>query len=381
MIEPLLEESKNINFLAVQNYLRAKGWVKKVTGWDDAAVFNKQSEYGLSEILLPLKREFEDYAYSIYQALQSISKFENITLQQVVNEISLPPSDIIRFRVDSPKTHYGTISLEDGTRFIESAKRSLYASASDITKPEAYHKRMSFKDSDQFLEECRLGQTEKGSFVLAIICPFLDPSSPDQPRQLSLFKDPEDLSEEIQNSFTRKVTSHFMRSLKRIQSAAKQIDPRQILESEMDGIISGNFLEALLELNSFTQDAELEIKGTFYNSLEEDESIPRSVQFSKDYNPFLEEAISLLKPKDEGVKDVFFGRISSVKANPDLNLRNEGEVIINTLVDEDKVINAKVILGPEDYALACDAHANGKQVKIEGVLINKVIQNPVFYLA
>jgi len=381
MIEPLLEESKNINFLAVQNYLKSKGWEKKITGWEDAAVFKKQSEYGLSEILLPLKREFEDYAYSILQAIQSISKIENLSVQQVVNEISLPPSDIIRFRVDSPRNHSGTISLEDGTRLMESAKRSLYASASDITKPEGYHKRMSFKDSDQFLEECRLGQTEKGSFILAIICPFLDPSSPEEPKQLSLFKNQSDLTEDIQKSFTRKVTSHFMRSLKRIQNAARNNDPNLILEPDQESRISGNFLEALLELNSLTQDAELEIKGSFYNLSLEDDSIPQNVQFSKDYNPFLEEAISQLKPKDEGVTHVFFGRISSVKANPDLNLRNEGEVIINTLVDEDKVINAKVILGPEDYAAACEAHARGKQVKIEGILVNKVINNPKFQLA
>ncbi|MEN9609838.1 MAG: hypothetical protein RLZZ628_652 [Bacteroidota bacterium] len=78
-----------------------------------------------------------------------------------------------------------------------------------------------------------------------------------------------------------------------------------------------------------------------------------------------------IKPKDKGIEDIFIGRISQVKADPDPNTRAEGEIILNyVLGDEEKVSKARVILEKEAYKKACEAHQNGQTVRIKGKLFS-----------
>ena len=95
----------------------------------------------------------------------------------------------------------------------------------------------------------------------------------------------------------------------------------------------------------------------------------------------LENIVSKIKPTDGGVEDLFVGKISSTKADPDPHTRSDGEIILNyVLGDEEKVSKARVILNAEDYRKACKAHVNGQTVKVRGRLVNsgrsKTIQHP-----
>ena len=326
-----------------------------------------------------MSKDFADYIYRITDVLEAIATAEQREVQQVITDLTLPPSDIVRFRVINRDTIGGTISFMDGFNLLESAKKALFTTACDIIQPEKYHKRLGLKGAQQFIEECRLGQTENGSFIAAIICPFINQVPEDKPQQLSLFNS----EEEFRASFTRKVTLRLIKTLEIIKSVIDRGEKNRLMELEGEDIISGNFLESIVELIAAKENSEIEITTNWSVLAQEQYVIPKTVKFSNDYIPVIENVIQRIKPVDEGIVDEFIGRISLTKADPDLHSRQEGEIMLNYIMgDEEKVSKAKVILTNEDYNKACEAHKTGKTVKIKGKLINigrsKIIENPGF---
>ncbi|MCA6493110.1 MAG: hypothetical protein IM572_10580 [Chitinophagaceae bacterium] len=378
-VNDILKAVPELKFTELQAYLRNTGWARIEAPKQSVALFQKQLGNNFFETLLPLSKDYSDYNYRIVDVLENIAQVENREVHQVLTDLSIPPGDTVRFRVINKDTVGGTISFLEGFNLLEGAKKALFTTACDIVQPEKYHKRLGLKGAQQFIEECRLGQTEKGSFIASVICPFVNQTPEDKAQQLSIFNQ----AEEFRHSLTRKVTTRLMSSLAEIKSAIDRGEENRIVDLEGENIISGNFLESIVELNSTKETTEIEIITSWSVFAEEQPHIARSIKFSNDYIPVLENIISKVKPIDKGFEDDFVGKISLTKADPDIHSRTEGEIILNYIIgDEEKVSKARVILSNEDYDKACEAHKQGKSVKIRGKLVtigrSKTIENPSF---
>lgn len=378
-VNDILKAVPELKFTELQAYLRNTGWARIEAPKQSIALFQKQIGNNFFETLLPLSKDYSDYTYRIVDVLENIAQAENREVHQVLTDLSIPPGDTVRFRVINKDTVGGTISFLEGFNLLEGAKKALFTTACDIVQPEKYHKRLGLKGAQQFIEECRLGQTEKGSFIASVICPFVNQTPEDKAQQLSIFNQ----AEEFRHSLTRKVTTRLMSSLAEIKSAIDRGEENRIVDLEGENIISGNFLESIVELNSTKETTEIEIITSWSVFAEEQPQIARAIKFSNDYIPVLENIISKVKPIDKGFEDDFVGKISLTKADPDIHSRTEGEIILNYIIgDEEKVSKARVILSNEDYDKACEAHKQGKSVKIRGKLVtvgrSKTIENPSF---
>ncbi len=378
-VNEILKAVAELKFTELQAYLRNTGWNRVQTPKDSIALFQKEIGDVFFETALPLSKDFSDYSFRIIDVLEGIAQVENREVHQVLTDLSIPPADTVRFRVINRDTLGGTISFLEGFNLLESAKKALFTTACDIIQPEKYHKRLSLKGAQQFIEECRLGQTEKGSFIASVICPFLNQSPEDKALQLSIFNQ----AEEFRHSLTRKITKRLMTSLVEVKNAIDRGEENRIIDLEGDNIISGNFLESIVELNSAKESTEVEIITSWSILAEEQPQIAKAIKFSNDYIPVLENIISKIRPTDKGTIDDFIGKISLTKANPDIHSRNEGEIILNYILgDEEKVSKARVILTNQDYDQACEAHKQGKSVKISGKLVSvgrtKIIETPSF---
>lgn len=367
-----------LSFAVIQRYLQNRNWEKKTSKREQIAIF--YNNFPPTEIVLPLDRNFSDYSDLIYDALYKISKVENREFEQVINDLLLPPSDVIRFRVDNKRTEYGLITFNEGFSLLDNAKKSLFTTACDIINPTFFHKRMSYKSAQQFIDSCFLGQTERGSFIASVVCPFINETIDEKPAQLSLFNSEEDLI----NSFTRKVTKRYMRSLSKLKTAIETGNHDLIEDPNQSEIISANFIESIVELGEYGDKEQVEIFTSWSTLTTEITDTPKSISFTKDYIPPMESIILKLKPKDEGKDGVFVGKVSKAQADPDPSNRSEGEITFNFIGDEDKIIKAKVFLNTQDFSLACEALDKGINVKISGKLKtsgkSKNIENPAFEL-
>ena len=126
-----LENVDKINFTSLNKYLNNKLWTKVLSNRTDIAIF--YSEYFKEEIICPLDRGFADYNELIVSAIKKISRVESRPIEQVLNDLLLPPSDIIRFRVDNKRTEFGLISFAEGFALLENAKKSLLTTAYDLS--------------------------------------------------------------------------------------------------------------------------------------------------------------------------------------------------------------------------------------------------------
>jgi len=380
-VNEMLKAVPELNFTELQAYLRNTGWDRIQTPKDSIALFHKMIGEFVFETALPLSKDFSDYSYRIIDVLEKIAQVEQREVHQVLTDLSIPPADIVRFRVINRDTIGGTISFLEGFNLLESAKKVLFTTACDIIQPEKYHKRLSLKGAQQFIEGCRLGQTEKGSYIASVICPFLNQSPEEKAVQLSIFNQTDD----FRHSLTRKVTKRLMFSLGFVKSAIDRGEETRIIDLDGENIISGNFLESLVELNASKESSEIEITTSWSILATEQPELVKAVKFSKDYIPVLENIISKIRPLEIGTMDDFIGKISMTKADPDIHARSEGEIILNFILgDEDKVSKARVILSNQDYIQACEAHKQGKSVKISGKLLSvgrtKIIEMPTFHI-
>lgn len=378
-VNEILKAVPELKFTELQAYLRNTGWLRIETPKQNIALFQKQMGNNFYETILPLSKDFFDYNYRVFDVIENIAESENREVHQVLTDLSIKPGDIVRFRVINKDTIGGTISFLEGFGLLESAKKALFTTACDIVQPEKYHKRLGLKGAQQFIEECRLGQTEKGSFIASVICPFVNHTPEDKAKQLSIFNQ----ADEFRNSFTRKVTLRLMNSLAEIKTAIDRGEENKIIDLEGAQIISANFLESIVELNSTKEANEIEITTSWSVFAEEQPQLAKSVKFSNDYIPVVENLISKIKPVETGIDDDFIGKISLTKADPDIHSRTDGEIVLNyVLGDEEKVSKARVVLTPDDYVKACEAHKEGKTVKVTGRLVtvgrSKSIENPSF---
>jgi hypothetical protein len=365
LIKPL-----TINILKA--YLVSQGWTQ-ILHKNQIFIYEKGDE----SLLLPSSNHFADYTERIYDVIEFLAHTEKKDIISFVQDLLLDPCDVIRFRIVHNEADSGTVPLDAGFNFLESAKKILFITACDLVQPEKYHKRLSLKGAQQFINNCRVGQTERGSFILPIICPFIENDKEEKPRNLSLYQ--KDL---IPNSFTRKVTNRLMWSLSFVKSCIDSDELDKVIDLEGEQMISSNFLESIIDLLSILEKIDTEISASWSPFNTFDQKLPQKLKISSDYLQPIEAISSKIKKSsEEDIEDIFYGKISQCKANPDSHNRTEGEITFNFLYDEEKVLKAKILLKNEDYNHAINAHLEGKTVQIKGTLKTygrtKIIENAV----
>lgn len=355
---------KNINLIEFSKLLISSGWKKVPFKKDYIAIYKKESEDDFFQISLPQTNEFRNYDNVVLEAIAEYAKSEGISNNEALLTVQYPNSDILHLRINDDQIQAGSITMDAAVRIYDNAKKLLTATAMDIIDPKNMHKGRQPQTVGSFVNNCRFGQTEIGSYVIPVVCPLqnLDENS-DDAQQLSLFSDEDILSE----SFTRQVTSRLMDNLGIISNCVKnEGNLEDITNRPSDKIISSNFLEALEELNDM-QDADdfLDFHISWARRAPNNRSETQDIEFNRDIKPILSAASNKLK--DDIRPDIsILGRITKLKSVPDATERKEGTVEIVYIDDQSHKKTAKVILGKEDYNLAVDAHKKGNLVRIAG---------------
>ena len=361
-------EISQINPAGVESYLINTGWGAVASKRPDIRLFRIERSDNIFEITLPLNRSFIDYDVAMHLALEKIARFEDRELAEIINILTTPSADIVKFRRADINTEDGTIPFDEGIRLFENAKKTIYTVVCDLLEPKLYHKRLWLKAADAFIERCSFGQTERGSYVATIICPFSDADQIGAENQLSLF----DVAPDYSNSFTRQVTAKLMQSLEQVHNAIKNEQLSSIQDvDDPKKVISGNLLEALLDLNGSDSSAEIEISTQWsVNAPLKQSLVPSSVKFvQNDFLP-IEVEVERIRGKNEVKSRVgdFIGRVSLIETEPDIEQRTNGEIILNTIDTDGKLIKPRMVVSPDELEVVMQAMKEGLNIRVKGVL-------------
>ena len=208
--EPLLA---SLDPIQVKQYARATGWVREP----------RTAARPLPSSLTPRRISTRsscrcsaprlDFSRRMGEVVSILAERERRPAGEILHDLLLPPADTLRFSESGSASESGDVPLDHGIGLLTGARKQLLAAACSELRPQLYHPRMSLAEAEQFLRQCRLGQTERGSFTVLVACP--------------LNSVPEAANLIDQTPFTRRVTALLMRSLNRLSQAldADELDP------------------------------------------------------------------------------------------------------------------------------------------------------------
>ena len=239
----------------VAAYLRAEGWTQTEVVADRFSAWTNQFQNEEIELLLPVKRSLSDYAVRMSELVPLIALKEQRSQHEVIEDIHNSSTDVVRIRFQHLMAKDGTIPLKQGEALIAHAKEMMLAGACSTVQPKAYHATRRPDDAVQYMNQLRLGQTERGSYVLNII-------SPVSPRlgQIDIFSDP------IDEPFERQAVITLATALDALLKACNRAVPTpsaELFHEVVSKGVSANLCSAIVGMSGPTDVASDRLRISF----------------------------------------------------------------------------------------------------------------------
>lgn len=347
---------ENINPVSVVQALKDRGWKVFPRKNEDVKIMQYEKNDEFYQIQIPMDKELYDYHEAMYESIETVSKAERESFEKVIIYLMNPNADILKIRLERKNVAPGYICIDDAINIYENTKKLLSAAAQDVLHPRKSHKGRVDTDIQKFLSGCKFGQTEVGSYVVSVVCPFVN----ENVQQTSIFAE----EDELANSLTRKVTNRIMENLVMIK---KHIDDGdwETLAKDTTGRISVNFYEALKGLNLQAEDARVEFFAEWSPAIRENPKVSNRVLLTHDYCQPVESVIQKLKRSTKELTSVI-GRITKLESSPDAKKRDKGKITVKYIDEQNHVKNLVAELDTADYERAVEAHVRGWHVQLTG---------------
>ncbi|AKT37192.1 hypothetical protein [Chondromyces crocatus] len=338
--------ASSVDWTDLQQYLASRGWTRARSRRDDVDIFRHEGR----EVLVPLDRSLADYEEAIATAAERIASAEARSPEAVLADLTCPRADRVRVGRTDEGSEEGTLGLLDGASLLAGVRRALLASACSVERPDArFHPRMTLKSAEAFVDRCRLGQTERGSFVLTLLCP-LDAPPVDDPMA----------------PFARRAVAQLLNSIYRAVALLRQGERERLLDGPEPPVITANLCEALVEMMPADQRGDLWV-GASWSPLVNPPQIPSRVQVDRALFPMFEDLSQRLRPPSAPRQDRFVGKVIELRGEANEHGALEGEVVLLLQVGEE-LIRTRCTLDPTGYEKAIEAHKRQRYLSLRGLL-------------
>ena len=360
--------TKKINPFSFAKYLKDTGWTQFQTKRTYIKVFQNTKLNGdFFQVTIPMEQSLSDYQEAMYTAIETVAFVEGQSAEQLLLFLLNPNTDILKIRLDRSDVEAGNILFDDAIRIYENAKKLIAATAQDILHPKKYHQGRCDDAISQFIGNCKFGQTEIGSYVVSVVCPFAELDESERYKQLSIFSE----EDQCADSLTRKVTNRIMSNVSFIKRTIDDGDYSKLSDSDN---ISANFYDALSGLNLNQDNTNLEFIAQWSPAVKKNRAGCDRIMLSSSYYEPISAATSQLR-ESVSTKTKILGRIKKLESCPDPEKRNTGKITIVYLNDADKPHTITANLNKADYEKAIEAHGHGNHVEIIGDITNSGKRN------
>ena len=182
---------------ALSAYARVAGWSK--TNERYGAHSDVYAAEGLPEIILPGTQSLSDYANVVASLIEIFAKVTERDELAIYYDLVNANRDVVRVRVGGSDDG---VTVNDGVDLICGARDMLLAAACSLRAPQTLYRAGANREAADLLSRVRLGQTEQGSSVVALVISM--PSDDDDP------------------PIERRMTRRLIESLEAARSAAER---------------------------------------------------------------------------------------------------------------------------------------------------------------
>jgi hypothetical protein len=332
------EALRSITPAALAGYARADGWVKTEDYGDHSDVYESR---GKPELILPRTQRLGDYSEVVAKLISIIAETTGKDELAVYRDLAEADRDVVRVRALGGDGD-GSISIDAGVEIVAHARDMLLAAACAVRAPQPLYRAGANKDAIEYMRRVRLGQTEKGSFVVTLLAPVPPLLQPHlDPAWNRIDDDPYD----------RQVTRRLMGALEASRAAAEMAAGRGFaaFERVVAAGVSANLCEAVASL--IEQSSGLDISMTWARTRPTPE-VQRKVVFLNNDAGILKEAARTFRQQQPKADVTLFGTVHKLKRDHD---EVEGIVTLKARVD-DKMQSVRAVLDQANYSIATRAH-------------------------
>lgn len=360
--------------LEVASYLRVQGWRLEadLNGKGSLWLLDLGDGQGEADVTLPLRRDLGDFDLRMREVVQTLGHVEKRPEEEVVRDLLTTGSDLIRVCAPTRDAESGSLPLEQAVVFAERSRDLVLAAAcAAVSKRGAYPSRKP-NQAIEYLGRVRMGQTERGSYVLTILSPVA-PALVSQ-RELPLGDAPPE-------PFERTVTRTLVESLEALEQASRSAASSGRMEAFREAVqrgVSANLCDAVAGLATVSPTDGLEVRVAWSRARPRVPTAPSGsrVFLGIDTIPLMQEASRLFKAT-EPLDDIEVeGFVTRLARRPD---HGPGEITLEGVVDGN--LRRVVVRLPDDvYSRAVRAHDARERVSCSGDLVRESggfrLQNP-----
>ncbi len=331
-------------------YASSAGWVKTETFGANSDVYSGER---LPEIIVPRTPNLGDYADIVARLISIFADVAEIDEIALYNDLLVSDRDVIRARADDSDND-GSIDISDGADLITGARDMLLAAACSLDDPRPLYRIGANRDANEMISRVKLGQTERGSYVVTLLTPVIPPN-----RQESLMPDlvtDEDPPE-------RRLTRQLAKALTAVREAAERatVGYTEAFEERVPDGTSANLCEAVVQMAEPFPSLDVSMTWARTRPM----GTPRDIiRFSRDDVPILREAARSFRARESQMDVQLHGYVRGLRRD---DSETDGTVTLRAAIDGN-VQSVTAVLGPEDYNLAIEAHQRKVQVIAEGDL-------------
>lgn len=343
-------ELASVDLAGVIVYLRATGW--RETGTYARTVIWTQTVDGAeAEVLVPVNAELRDYPTRLAELVTTLSAVEQRPVAEVLQDLRSPTLDVqyIRTMPDGPS---GSIPLHEGYLALGGVRELFLAAATSavsVTRPTVLPSQKP-PQARGFLDQVRLGQTSRGSYVLRVETPLPPP----------------DITPPVSS---REVLLHLYQVTSSAHAAAAESadgpDLTAFAERVGDGV-SANLCQALADIGGQRQST-FELQFSWAPASPVSLDTP-AVRFDRSLITVLKAGAKYLRKLPVNEAATVFGRVVDLHRTPTDRL---GKVQIEGVVEADgQRYEGRVTmrLASRDYDLALSAHRTQHPLRVVGQL-------------
>ena len=348
----------------VSAFLRRKGWKLLKYPNPDLLVFapSEKDQDDLS-VVLPAKQEFVDYPAKLRDCVRLLANIFDTDPQTIVHHIAHWDRDVLKIRLQSPPRMEQLLPLGYASKIISKYRDFVAHAAATETEPRRYFTKLTGAGKE-FVEKCMFGHTFVGSFGLTIECPLdLEPELPfpDLPPQ---------------RPFQRIVVERIATGYSDVASAVQKDNPEILVKNHRAGF-SGNMCEILADICETSGGRTISQRIIWADELRPPEHLvnaEKPITLDERSHRILKAASEALQTVDEPDEDkVIFGRTTNLKSEKPPLHTEEFELASRTIVilckiEKQQPLHVHIELPLDMYREACEAHVNGKNIRILGKL-------------
>jgi len=344
----------------LRRYLLRKGWSpeRHPNGRIEVLKTKPNNDGDFSTVTLPSSIEYSNSASMLIEAFKSIATHENTAPDQLLNRLRRWGKDVLLARLFKIQGNENSLPLRVAAEGITRLKDFIGYAAYTQSEPKPFFDKAGGVSS-AFTNQCRFGHTFQGSFGLTIECPVeVVPVLPmDQNPQIIPFE--------------RQVFDRIANGLSILRTSIDRDSLDPMLQGYRLGF-SANMCRALTETYELLEGRRIEYNILWNPELESANEVSwRPFLFEGRAHEFAREAAKELEKSEILEDSLIEGTIVQLRSDlpPGLDEQAEFEHVITMswVRERDQVVRIRIPLAPTQYIQACDAHKEGRRIRIYGV--------------